>query len=111
MGFDSAHAWPELFKISEFLQASADLPSTTPVAAERKQASRTLTSNQIFLGIISSPWAVHMIQTPAKMSRELTMDVSEIEKNLLSSFNYRLSVRDLGFHIYMIAPTIDVLHP
>jgi hypothetical protein len=51
MGFDSGNAWQEPFKISGFLRASADIPSTRPVIAECKQHSKILTWNEVFPGI------------------------------------------------------------
>jgi hypothetical protein len=81
-GMRFAHECRELFKISEFLQGSIDFPSTVPSTAERKRRSKTLTSNHVFLCIISSSCAFHMIPVPAKMGQALAMEVSEIGNNL-----------------------------
>jgi hypothetical protein len=62
IGIDLPHAWQELLKISEFQHRSPELRPTTPIDAERKLRSRTLISNQIFLGIIASPRVFPMIQ-------------------------------------------------
>jgi hypothetical protein len=80
-------------------------------SAERKQHGKTLTPSQVFLGIISSPHAVHMIQAPAKVRQRFIMEVSEIESNLLSLFGRRPSVRDPEFRIHVIMHTTDAPLP
>jgi hypothetical protein len=95
IGIDFVHAWQELLKISEFQRRSPELRPTTPIDAERKLRSRTLTSNQIFLGIIASPRAFHMIQVPMKMNQVLKPEQTQIKENLFALYGCRLSARDL----------------
>jgi hypothetical protein len=111
IGIDFVHARQELVKISEFQHRSLELQPITPIDAERKLRSRTSTSNQIFLGIIASPRAFHMIQVPMKMNQVLEPELAQIEENMFALFGRRLSARDLESRVHVIAPAIQVRSP
>jgi hypothetical protein len=111
IGIDFVHAWQELLKILEFQHRSSELRPTTHIGTERKLRSRTLTSNQIFLGIIASPRIFHMIQVPMKMNRVVEPELAQIEENMFALFGRGLSARDLESRVHVTAPAIQIRPP
>jgi hypothetical protein len=101
-------AWQDLFKVEPFHVETAENRSTVRLDENRKMRAKTLSSNQLFLGIISSPRPFQLITAQARMSEALSPNLAHIEQRLLQMHSNRyLRVRELEIRVRAIAPSIQ----
>lgn len=104
-------AWEELKRIREFHPEDFDERTSTRVSPERKACAKTLSSNQIFLGVISSPRPFHIISMPTTMTQAIAPHLEEIENWLRSISPRRINNHELESRVRAIAARIRVPQP
>jgi hypothetical protein len=95
--------WTGLYRIEAFRTEPStgilrDLGDSEPATRPK-----TLLSNQIFMGIISLPRPLHMLEVPRAMARVIDPELQEIDRELTLMSNWYLTVRDLKLRVFMIA--------
>jgi hypothetical protein len=105
-------AWRDLLKISCFATDRPDSRPARRIDPQRKERTRVLSSNQIFLGIISSPRPFTLMTAPVQMGRSLEPPLVAIETRLMRMFGeHRLTRRELETRVRAAAPWIDARPP
>jgi hypothetical protein len=68
---------------------------------------KTLSSNQIFMGILSSPRSLHMLEVSRAMSHVMDPRLQEIDRELILLFTRSLTVRCLQLRVFVVAEPLD----
>jgi hypothetical protein len=103
-------AWEELKKIPglptlELHESDVSVPSPEPIKP------RTLSSNQLFLGLLNSPRPLSLITAPSKMARALNDEFNPVESGLETIYGTRLNMPDLESVVRRIARDLNIDPP
>jgi hypothetical protein len=102
--------WKELYKIPEFCPTPPTMPSHHLDFA-RTIHRKSLSSNTVFMGIIASPRAEHLLTVRGSMGETLETELQQIECALSSMFHRRLSARELELRVHAIAAHLNEDRP
>jgi hypothetical protein len=106
-----APAWEELTRIPGLPTWAVDDSSAAPFLPAATTRPTTLSSNQIFLGIMSSPRVVHLVTSAARMLRAMDNDFLGIEAALRRIDGMAMSVRELESRVHAVAAHLESLLP
>jgi hypothetical protein len=106
-----APAWEELRLIPGPPMWVVDDSSAGPFLAAAMTRPTTLSSNQIFLGIMSSPRALQLVTSAARMLRTLDNDFLDIEAALPRIYGMAMSVRQLESRVHAVAAHLPIPSP
>jgi hypothetical protein len=76
-----------------------------------RRGVRTLSSNQIFLGIMKTPRALHLISSPHQMRRVLDRELESTRQELDRIVGRRLDTRELGLELHSAAERLGIDPP
>jgi hypothetical protein len=103
-----ARCWDELWRCPPLFQLK-DLDYTPP--PNTRTALATLSSNQIFRGLMKTPRPAHLISSPAKMGRALTPELTQVHRELERLYGRELTARDLTLQMGAAADRLQIDGP
>jgi hypothetical protein len=89
----SARSWGQLWRIPRLVLLQDVDSSPSPNV---RRATITLSSNQLFLGLIKSPRPAHLVSTPGRPEHVLDLELSLVRQQLDRLCGEHFSARDMG---------------
>jgi hypothetical protein len=103
--------WKELYRIPAFCADTRSARPTISGSSASTGRPGVISSDQIFLGIIASPRAIHLLSAHSAMRQALDPELLEIDRALGSMFGRRLTVRDLELRVNVISEHLEEGRP
>jgi hypothetical protein len=101
----------EPFHIPEFTRLASDTSPSAIAPGDRKWRARSLSSNQVELGLSQSPRSDHLTSVHGRMSVAISAEFSRISGQLDGIFTAQLNPHNLGSCVSKVAAILHIPPP